>query len=515
MTTNNLKRVLVFIASPGDVSDARNSVRHAVERINKLLAKDNGFLLEPIGSEDAPPGKSQRAQEIINQYVDVASIFIGILHRRFGRPTGAAESGTEEEYNRIEQRWENEEPKPEVLMYFKKIPVDQLADPGEQLQKVLAFKERISTTCFYKEFESERILIELVQDALHDWIFKNRDKFETPTEASKVITLQLNDKEVLACVLKQGLSSAEAISSQLSQSTSTTEASIQRLQNLGLIAGEAQGMLKPINSMEGFLAIARHLNTDSHYKVLLSSSYLQNMLSSSLGAHILSRFHCELPAKTIECLQYIALLSSSATAYLLFGDTSIYDNLFENTRDKDKKVKEFANGLMQSRIILCALLEYGADYTKGRVLCELKSKRLAGQLLSMNLKVAYEEAKAFEIQIGMPLIGAYAGGNLRAGEMAYGSPEFGIRQGTIYMHLDLDKLAEESFNQALSQEIPDDARAMALNNKGLIYLKHKHFLEAIPLFEQAIKHGPTIDEPKRNLELAKARLSKQQEDKET
>ncbi|GAH38909.1 unnamed protein product, partial [marine sediment metagenome] len=142
MTTNNLKRVLVFIASPGDVSDARNSVRHAVERINKLLAKDNGFLLEPIGSEDAPPGKSQRAQEIINQYVDVASIFIGILHRRFGQPTGVAESGTEEEYNRIEQRWENEEPKPEVLMYFKKIPVDQLADPGEQLQKVLAFKER-------------------------------------------------------------------------------------------------------------------------------------------------------------------------------------------------------------------------------------------------------------------------------------------------------------------------------------------------------------------------------------
>ena len=130
MTANTLKRVLVFIASPGDVSDSRNFVRHAVERINRLVAEDNGFLLEPIGWEDIPPGKGNRAQEIINPYINAASIFIGILHRRFGQPTGEAESGTEEEYNLIEQRWVNEEPKPEVLMYFKKIPSEQLADPG-------------------------------------------------------------------------------------------------------------------------------------------------------------------------------------------------------------------------------------------------------------------------------------------------------------------------------------------------------------------------------------------------
>jgi hypothetical protein len=358
-------------------------------------------------------------------------------------------------------------------------------------------------------------LIELVQDALHDWIFKNRDKFETPTEASKVITLQPTDKEVLACILEQGQFSADQISSHLEQSTTTIEASIQRLKNLGLILREAQGILKPINSTEGFLAIARHLNTDTHHKILLSSNYFQNMLSSSLGAHILCRFHCELSAEMVEGLRCVALLSPSTTTYLLFGDTSTYDNLFENTRNKDKNEKKFANGLMQNSIILCVLLEYGADYTKGRVLYKLRSKRLAGQLLSMSLKLAYEEAKAFEIGAAMPLIGAYAGRDLKAGEMCYGSPEFGIRQGTIYMHLDLDKLAEETFDQALSQEISDDARAMALNNKGLIYFKHKHFLEAIPLFEQAIKHGPTIDEPKKNLELAKARLSKQQEDKET
>ncbi|NLZ04341.1 MAG: hypothetical protein GXY19_04145 [Phycisphaerae bacterium] len=57
MAAKTLKRVIVVIASPGDVADARSSVRHAVDRINHLVVKDNGFLLEPIGWEDIPPGK--------------------------------------------------------------------------------------------------------------------------------------------------------------------------------------------------------------------------------------------------------------------------------------------------------------------------------------------------------------------------------------------------------------------------------------------------------------------------
>lgn len=515
MTTNTLKPVVVFIASPSDVSDSRNSVRHAVERINKLVAKDNGFLLEPIGWEDIPPGKGQRAQDIINKYVDGTSIFVGILHQRFGQPTGIAESGTEEEYNRIEQRWKKEDPKPEVMIYFKKIPPEDLIKPSKQLERILAFKERISATDLYKEFETERELEELVQDALHDWIYKNCDKFEIPDAASGIVTQQPNDKEVLACVVKHGQLSSDEVGSQLKQSRTTNKATIQRLQSLGLIVEEANGVLKPINSLEGFLAIVRHLNTDKHYKILLSSRYFQNMLSSSLEAHILSRFHLKLDARTVQCLHNIALLSSRATSALLFGDTSLYDNLYESIRDKDDKAKEFADGLMLNRIILSVLLEYGTDYTSGRILTELRSKRLAGQVLIVNLKVAYEEALAFGIGAAMPMVGATAGCALKAGEMSYGRPEFGIRSGTIYMHLGLDEQAEELFNQALSQNIPDGVGAIALNNKGLIYLKRNRFPEAILLFEQAIKRDKTADAPKKNLELAKSKLAEQQEDKKS
>ena len=87
----DLRRIFVFIASPGDVETARSSVRHAIDRINRLVAKENGFLLEAIGWEDIPPGKAERSQEVINKYVDIAHIFVGMLHQRFGKPTGLAE----------------------------------------------------------------------------------------------------------------------------------------------------------------------------------------------------------------------------------------------------------------------------------------------------------------------------------------------------------------------------------------------------------------------------------------
>lgn len=145
----DLKRIIVFIASPGDVASARERVRYAIKRINRLLAEKAGFLLKAIGWEDIPPGRANRAQEVINPYVDDAHIFIGILHQRFGEPTGLADSGTEEEFRRIEKRWHEKGLKPTIWMYFKKVPDARLADPGPQLKRVLEFKQRIKPSIFY------------------------------------------------------------------------------------------------------------------------------------------------------------------------------------------------------------------------------------------------------------------------------------------------------------------------------------------------------------------------------
>ena len=70
-----LERIFVFLASPGDVPAARACVHVAIDRVNRLVAKRTGLVLEAIGWEDVRPGRAARAQQIINTYVDGAHIF--------------------------------------------------------------------------------------------------------------------------------------------------------------------------------------------------------------------------------------------------------------------------------------------------------------------------------------------------------------------------------------------------------------------------------------------------------
>ncbi len=167
---NALTRITVFIASPGDVSDERERVRQSVQHINNLVAKHSGILFEPIGWEDIPLARSMRTQDLINPYVDRADIFVGILNKRFGQLTGRAESGTEEEYNRIEERWQVARPRPAIMLYFKRLPPEDLNDPGQHLQRVIAFKTRVSNTLLYKEFDTGDDLSNKVETDLAHWI---------------------------------------------------------------------------------------------------------------------------------------------------------------------------------------------------------------------------------------------------------------------------------------------------------------------------------------------------------
>ncbi len=173
-------RIQVFIASPGDVTRERYAARRAIERINKLLGEISGFHFAPTGWEQIPPAKSARAQEAINPYVDSAKIFIGILYQRFGTPTGIAESGTEEEFFRVEKRWNEETPKPAIWIFFKTVAPDRLSDPGEQLKNVLRFKKRIEPTVLYKEFTDERALQENIEEALSTWVHEHYSDYSKP-----------------------------------------------------------------------------------------------------------------------------------------------------------------------------------------------------------------------------------------------------------------------------------------------------------------------------------------------
>lgn len=169
----------IFLASPGDVQDERDAAQDVVNELNKGLAEALQCRLNLLRWESIGPAYG-RPQEIINKRVDRCDIFLGLLHRRWGEPTGAGfSSGFEEEFERaLERRRETGDP--EIMIVFKQ--VEHTDDPGPQLQQVLEFKERLreEKEVLYKEVTS----LEDWEDSIREWLLPHFANMSSSVAAS-------------------------------------------------------------------------------------------------------------------------------------------------------------------------------------------------------------------------------------------------------------------------------------------------------------------------------------------
>jgi hypothetical protein len=152
----------VFIASPSDLADERGALKDIVSNINGIFARETDLRIELLGWEDTMPGGG-RPQELINIDVDKADLFVGCLWRRWGTPAGPdGRTGFEEEFERaLDRRTKTAEPS--IWLFFKEIPEEERKDPGTQLKKVLAFRER--------EEKAKRLLFQQFTD-VEDWRYR-------------------------------------------------------------------------------------------------------------------------------------------------------------------------------------------------------------------------------------------------------------------------------------------------------------------------------------------------------
>ena len=86
--TTELKVLNVFLASPGDLPDERSKAKEVVDELNQT-ARLLGWRIELLGWEDVAPGYV-RPQSKINEHVDTCNLFVGLLYKRWGQPTGVA-----------------------------------------------------------------------------------------------------------------------------------------------------------------------------------------------------------------------------------------------------------------------------------------------------------------------------------------------------------------------------------------------------------------------------------------
>jgi hypothetical protein len=146
----SVPRVLkVFVASPDDVAEERNTLAKLLADINDVLAyltPEKGLSLELVRYETHSYPDIGAPQEVINREIPVDyDIFIGIMWKRAGTPTATAPSGTIEEFNRACER-RRQGSLPRIMFYFcdQPIPVPT-ATELQQLAEVVKFRSQLAS----------------------------------------------------------------------------------------------------------------------------------------------------------------------------------------------------------------------------------------------------------------------------------------------------------------------------------------------------------------------------------
>jgi uncharacterized protein DUF4062 len=146
------RTIRVFFASPGDLEEER----HLTSETLRQMSERSAYTFELLGFENVLATTAHRSQDPINALVDRCDVFLAVFHRRWGQPsrdTVAYTSYTEEEFERAKRRLGNTGA-PEIFCFFKHVDLPSLADPGEQLAKVLEFRRRLeeSHQVLYRTF---------------------------------------------------------------------------------------------------------------------------------------------------------------------------------------------------------------------------------------------------------------------------------------------------------------------------------------------------------------------------
>ena len=159
-------KVRVFVASPGDVRAERDALAGVLNELNYTTGQKLGFVVELVRWETHCRPGAGRPQGVINDLIGPYDIFLGVMWNRFGTPTGEADSGTEEEFNLACEEWERGG-RPHILFYFCQAPYTfRTQDELDQRGKVLRFRSSLSAKNLVWEYESKETFADTIRPHL-------------------------------------------------------------------------------------------------------------------------------------------------------------------------------------------------------------------------------------------------------------------------------------------------------------------------------------------------------------
>lgn len=244
---SNITLYKIFLASPSDVKEERQIVSRVVDEINLGNYSVNGIKLELITWETHTyPSIGVDAQDAINKQIsDNYDIFIGIMWNRFGSPTGRAESGTQEEFNRAFEKYVSNPSSTEVLFYFKTASLASLNDIDlDSLGKIRTFQYILREKgVYYREFSLQEEFEQLIR--LN--IISVLKKFETNVTVVTNVGEEFLQSEVVIPDIED-IGYIEAIEETLKESLVLQEIHIRMTNHITILGNHLNKKTEKINS---------------------------------------------------------------------------------------------------------------------------------------------------------------------------------------------------------------------------------------------------------------------------
>src|SRR6266568_927686 len=189
----DLKGYRIFIATPGGLDEERRAFQRVTEEYNESDATRRGVIFLPIGWEVTLGGVG-RPQTLINKDLRECDYLVLVLWDRWGSPTGNDQapftSGTEEEYEvAMECLADQDCPMRQLVVFFKAVDERKLSDPGEQLKKVLAFREKLEKekALLFHTYDEVSAFESRLRSHLARWVRDHEDDIarkETPPDST-------------------------------------------------------------------------------------------------------------------------------------------------------------------------------------------------------------------------------------------------------------------------------------------------------------------------------------------
>src|SRR5262249_14995925 len=145
-----MREIRIFLSTPSDIDDERHALQALIAEINDVvafLAPERSVQLKLIHYETDAYPDAGRPQVVIDEHIPPTyDIYFGVMWKRAGTPTPAADSGTIHEFERALAQRERTG-RPTIMFYFcqQQIPMPTTQEELDQLRRVIKFRDDFQT----------------------------------------------------------------------------------------------------------------------------------------------------------------------------------------------------------------------------------------------------------------------------------------------------------------------------------------------------------------------------------